>query len=85
MLIKLAKDVTKILFKYGSTIFTPPWAGDRNKTLQPSRVGSKSTQGIYVAPLVTELKSLNDVESAQRNGAMTNIDHNVTAVYLSVT
>ena len=30
-------------------------------------------------------KSLNDVESAQRNGAMTNIDHNVTAVYLSVT
>ena len=85
MLIKLAKDVTKILFKYGSTIFTPPWAGDRNKTLQPSRVGSKSTQGIYVAPLVTELKSLNDVERAQRNGAMTNIDHNVTAVYLSVT
>ena len=46
ILIKLAVQVTKILLKYGSTISTPPLAGDFIKTLQPSKVGSKSNQGI---------------------------------------
>ena len=65
-------------------MLTPPFAGERNKTLQPSREGSKSTHGIYVAPPVTELKSLNEVESAHRNGATTNIDHEPIKKYFSI-
>jgi hypothetical protein len=63
--------VTNKLLKYGSIISTPPFAGDLIKTFQPSNLGSKSTQGIYVAPPLTELKSLKEVVSAQRKGATT--------------
>ena len=84
MLIRLAMHVTKILLKYGSTILTPPCAGDLTSTFQPSSDGSKSTHGIYVALPVTELKSLNDVDSAHKKGAITNIDKTETNPYFKV-
>jgi hypothetical protein len=44
-------------------------------------LGSKSTQGIYVAPPFTELKSLNEVVRAQRKGATTNTVQTVMKKY----
>ena len=44
ILIKLAVQVTKILLKYGSTISTPPLAGDFIKTFQPSRLVQNLTK-----------------------------------------
>ena len=81
MLIKLAVSVTKILLKYGPIIFIPPWEPGLNKTLHPSNVGSNCNQGIYVAPPVTELKSLKEVDMAQRKGAITKQAHSTTKKY----
>ena len=59
----------------------PPCEPGLNKTLQPSKVGSNCNHGIYVAPPVTELKSLNEVEIAHRKGATTKQDHRMTQKY----
>ena len=39
---------------FGSIISTPPLAGDLIKTFHPSKLGSKSTHGIYVTPPLTD-------------------------------
>ena len=46
MLIKLPDAVTNTLLKNGSTMSTPPCAGDFHRARQPSKLGSKSTHGM---------------------------------------